>query len=220
MLRIFLALILLIAPTVQAAPFVHSPAYVECSTLAGTNPQEALKKADGWLKMEKNIAANHCRAMALYGLKRYGESASALRIIYTQLSESDDSLRTYVARQAAKAYDRAEQPKEALAMLSKQLDALSNQQGGDNAVTADLATEILIDRANLRASYGQYTMAIQDLDHATSLTPANDLVLTSRARVFIALGDSTLAKQDLQAVLRANPNQAEARAMMTQLRTQ
>ena len=55
----------------QAAP---SPAYTECTALASSNPESALAKADAWLKIDTSIAAQHCRAMALYGLQQIGRA--------------------------------------------------------------------------------------------------------------------------------------------------
>ena len=58
-----------------------SPAYQECTALAATNPGQALVKADAWLKIDTSVAAQHCRAMALYGLRRFAEAGDGLAIV-------------------------------------------------------------------------------------------------------------------------------------------
>jgi tetratricopeptide (TPR) repeat protein len=200
-----------------AESFTASPAYKECSGLSNTNPQAALAKAEEWLRVDDGIGAHHCRAMALYGLKRYADSAESLSLVRARLEPKDIMLRSYVARQAARAWVLANRADAALSTLGEQINAM-NQEGVDNATEARLTAELLLDRAKIRQQFGQYAEAVQDLDHAVSLRPTNDDVLIARARAFIALKDEALAKEDLQAVLRINPTHAEAVELMRNLR--
>jgi tetratricopeptide (TPR) repeat protein len=201
----------------QAESFTASPAYKECSGLANSSPQAALSKAEEWLRIDDGVGAHHCRAMALYGLKRYADSAQSLSLVHERLEPKDIMLRSYVARQAARAWVLANRAEAALSTLSGQIDAM-NQEGVDNATEARLTAELLLDRAKIRQEFGQNAEAVQDLDHAVSLRPSNDDVLIARARAFIALKDEALAKEDLQAVLRINPTHAEAVELMRKLR--
>ncbi|MFZ4125301.1 MAG: tetratricopeptide repeat protein [Rickettsiales bacterium] len=201
----------------QAESFTASPAYKECSALAATNPQAALVKAEEWLKIEDGIGAYHCKAMALYGLKQYADSAASLSLVRDRLDPKDIMLRTYVARQASRAWVLASRAETALATLSAQIDTM-NQEGVDNATEARLTAELLLDRATIRQQYGQNAEAVQDLDHAVSLRPSNDDVLLARAEAFIALNDKALAKEDLQAILRMNPTHEKAVSLMRSLR--
>ena len=86
----------LLAQTAQAETgIVQSPAYKQCIGYANSNPAQALAKSDEWLTVDNGIAAHHCRAMALYGLKRYAEAGDALggpRTIRSQLVLSDIQL--------------------------------------------------------------------------------------------------------------------------------
>ena len=103
------------------------------------------------------------------------------------------------------------------------MDALSSQitdlagNKGDNATHSRLTSELLLDRARLRNTYGQATMAVQDLDHAVSLNPSHEDVLIERAHAFTQLNDLALAKQDVALVLRLNPGNARAQEMQRQM---
>lgn len=198
----------------QVAP--SSPAYQECANLASSDPAAALAKADAWLKMDASIAAQHCRAMALFGLHRFAEAGDALAAIRDNLSRENPSMRSYLARQSAQAFASANQIDRAMVILSAQIDDLSNTRG-DNASLAKMTSEVLLDRAQLAASYGKLDDAAKDLDHAVSLTPLNDGVLAARAGVFEKLGDTALAKADAGNALKLNANNAAAKELLTRL---
>ncbi len=208
---------LLCSSAFAAESFVQSPAYKECTQLASTNPPLALQKAEAWLKIDQGTAALHCRAMALYGSHRFAEAASGLQDVRATIAKEDIVLRTYVARQASRAWLNAQQPDKAVNDISEQINEMAVLPT-DNATEARLTAELLLDRAKLRSNYGQRNEALQDLDHAVSLSPINEEVLIERAHVFAQLGDIALAKQDLQAVLRGNPTHPLALERMRNLR--
>ena len=203
-------------PAAAAESFVQSPAYKECTQLASSNPGLALQKAESWLKAEQSTSALHCRAMALYGLRQYELSAAALADVRNTLVPTNITLRSFVARQASRAWLNAGKPDAAIASLSAQITELSPQEMAN--AYPKLSSELLVDRARLRANSGQLTDAIQDLDHAISLTPDSEDVLLERADVLAKLGDGAQAKRDLQAVLRLNPKHEQALERMRNLR--
>lgn len=200
-----------------AESFVQSPAYKECTQLASSNPKLALEKAEAWLKIDQSTSALHCRAMALYGLKQFELSAAALSDVRNTIPPADVTLRSFVARQASRAWLNANKPDAAIAALTGQLNEMA-QAGGDNVTESKLTSELLLDRAKLRLTYGHATDAVQDLDHAVSLDPLNEDILLARADAFAALNDPALTKQDLQAVLRLNPKHAQALERIRNLR--
>ncbi len=195
---------------------MQSPAYKECSELAATNPAQALAKADAWLKIDNGLAAQHCRALALYGLKRYAEAGDALASLRDIIPANEISLRSYVTRQAAHAYLNANAADKALNLLGTELIELGNYRG-DNANGAKITAELLLDRARIDVTYGKLPDAAKDLDHAVSLTPVNVEVLLERAGVFEKLGDMPLAKADLNAVLTIDSGNTSAHAMLNRL---
>lgn len=204
------------AAMAQATP-QQAPAYKECTAMATSNPQQALAQADAWLKVDDGFAAHHCRAMALYGLGQYDKAAEALGVVRDKIIADNIALRSYVARQASKAWMNAGRPDAAMAVLTQQVNDMSVSKY-DNATEAKLTAELLLDRAHLQAKYGKFTEAVQDLDHAISLSPLNEEVLMERALAFEQLRDYPLAKADAQAVLRLNPTHPQAADLMRRLK--
>lgn len=213
-----LALALCTPAFAQEAPtsFTQAPAYKECTNLATTNPVAAQAKAEEWLKIDDSIGAHHCMAMAFYGQRHFAEAANELSIVRTKIPPSDLDLRTYVARQGAKAWLDGGRPDAAVTLLAQQINDMSLQEG-DNATEAKLTAELLLDRARVNVTYGKLTEAVQDLDHAVSLAPTNEDVLLERASAFRQLNDVPLAKQDLQSVMKLNPKNARATEMLQAL---
>jgi Tfp pilus assembly protein PilF len=205
------------AHAAESVSFTASPAYQECSALAASDPAAALTKADSWLKIDDSVAAHHCRAMALYGLKHYDKAASELDGVRLKIDPADITLRTYVTQQTARAWVSANKPENALHVLGEQVNEMTMTRG-DNVTQAKLATDLLLDRSRIRMNYGQLAEAVQDLDQAISLSPGNEDVLVERAKIFSQLGDNALAQRDLQVVLRMNPKHAEAIGLMRVLR--
>lgn len=195
---------------------VQSPAYKECISLSATNPERALAKADEWLRIDSGVAANHCRAMALYGDKRYSESGDTLSQLRMALPEESLSFRCFIARQASATYVKALRSDAALAVLDQQVADMAARHS-NNASVAKLTSEVLLDRARILAQYGKLNLATQDLDHAISLTPLNVEVLIERAKTFEQLGDVPLARADIESALTLNPDNAAARAMLVRL---
>lgn len=203
------------APVVSTS-FTQSPAYIECTQLANTNPIAAEQKAAEWLKIDDGVAPHHCRAMALFGQMRFVEAAEALAMVRGKIAPANVTLRTYVTRQGAKAWMEAKRPDAAIDTLTVQINEMAGNKG-DNATESRLSAELLLDRAKLRVTYGQLAQAVQDLDHAVSLNPANEDVLLERAQAFSQLGDLALAKQDVALVLRLNPGNSRAQQLQRQL---
>lgn len=194
----------------------QTPAYQECSQLASTNPAAALAKAEDWMRIDNGIAAQHCRAMALYGLRRYDEAATALTAVRDAITPDNIGLRTYLARQISRAWINANRTDTAINVLSTQINDIS-QVKGDNATAAKLTSDLLLDRARIQVSYGKLDDATKDLDHAVSLTPINEDVLMERASVFEKLGDKPLARSDAEIVHKLNSGNSAAREMLQRL---
>ncbi|MFZ4540437.1 MAG: tetratricopeptide repeat protein [Rickettsiales bacterium] len=195
---------------------MQSPAYQECSALAASDPQQALVKAEAWLKIDTGVAAQHCRAMALYGMRQFPEAAAALVTVRDTVAPENITLRSYVTRQATRAYINANQGDKAIALVSAQINDISNFRN-DNGNAAHLASELLRERARINASYGKLDDATKDLDHAVSLTPVNEELLLERSAVFEQLGDLPLARNDVDAVLTINSANSKARSMRDRL---
>lgn len=216
-----------VAPAVVAQPvgvapqpevqFTQSPAYKECAALANSNPLAAEQKANEWLKVDDGIGPHHCRAMAFYGQRRFGEAAQELSFVRSRIAQTNVTLRSYVAKQTAKAWMDAGRPDAAINSLGEQISDMGVVRG-DNANVSQLTSELLLERAKLRINYGQPAEAVKDLDHAVSLTPTDENVLMARAMAFAQLNDTALARQDIASVLKLNPANSKAQELKRQLR--
>lgn len=208
----------LLAASAQAAEgFTTSPAYAACAKLATTDAASALRNAEALRKTDHTIAASHCRAMALYGLRRYQEAGETLDEILRQLPQREEVLRSYVTRQAARAWVAAGQPEKARQRLSAQIMRLA-PRAPDNPRTGRQVSELLLDRAGILITQGRTADAVQDLDHALSLRPNGEDLLLARAELLLAIGDKALAQEDLQRILRMNPRQPQALDIMRSLK--
>ncbi|MES2985047.1 MAG: hypothetical protein V4735_07670 [Pseudomonadota bacterium] len=217
MKRILAAAIVAAAcPAVAQTAILQSPAYKECSTLAASNPTKALVKADEWINIDNGLAAQHCRAMALFGLHRFDEAATALSDLHDSVAPENITLRSYLTRQAALASINATRTAEALALITTQIGEFSTIKT-DNATIAKLTAELLLDRARIHITYGKLGDAMADLDHAVSLSPIHEEVLLERAAVFEKLGDPALARSDAEIVLKLNPRSTAAKALIARL---
>lgn len=208
----------LLTHTAMAADsgIVQSPAYKECIGLSASNPAQALTKAEAWLAIDNGVAANHCRAMALFGLKRFSEAGEALDSVRGMIDRNDVELRSFVTRQSVTAWSNANRLDAALATLDAQINDLS-QPFGNNAISAKQTAGLLLERARINLTYGKAKLATQDLDHAISLTPTNADLLVERARAFEMLNDIPLMRMDIESALTLSPNNSKARAMLAKI---
>lgn len=199
-------------PQVTDGQFTQSPAYKECAALANSNPIAAEQKANEWLKIDDGVGPHHCRAMAFYGQRRFGEAAQELTFTRSKIEPGNVALRSYVAKQAARAWMDTGRPDAAITALGEQITDMGLVRG-DNANVSQLTSELLLERARLRVKYGQPTEAVQDLDQAVTLTPTDEAVLMERATAFAQLNDLALARQDVASVLKLNPANSKAQEL-------
>lgn len=200
-----------VAPQVEVQ-FTQSPAYKECTALANSNPLAAEQKANEWLKVDDGVGAHHCRAMAFYGQRRFEDAAQELAFVRSKIAPGNVTLRSYVAKQTAKAWIDAGRPDAAITALGEQISDMGAVRG-DNANVSQLTSELLHERAKLRITYGQPAEAVKDLDHAVSLTPTDESILMERATAFAQLNDLALARQDVASVLKLNPANSKAQEL-------
>ncbi len=215
-LSIALSTLLLAHTATAESSMIQSPAYKECIALSSSSPAQALAKADEWLAIDTGVAAHHCRAMALYGLKRYPEAGDALNAVRMLIAKDDVELRSFVTKQAVTAWIGANRSDAALSVLDSQI-ADMNQSFGNNAITAKQMAGLLLERARINLTYGKAKLATQDLDHAISLTPTNADLLIERARAFEMLNDTPLMRMDIESALTLSPNNSKARAMLAKI---
>src|SRR3954471_10261026 len=79
-------------PTLQPSPDPNPQdpklTYDYCIALTNARPDQAIELAGKWIAIGGGDAARHCQALALIGMKNYGEGASRLEEL-AQKSRAD-----------------------------------------------------------------------------------------------------------------------------------
>ncbi|HXV23528.1 MAG TPA: tetratricopeptide repeat protein [Alphaproteobacteria bacterium] len=177
-----------------AQPLADAERYVACMDRARSAPAEGLTEADLWLAEAETFAARHCRAVSLIGLGREEEAVAALDALGRRMEERDPTLAADLYRQAAMVLFDMER-----------LDAAEDMQNRALRLAPD-SVELLIDRALLEGTREDYAKALQTLEHARSLAPANPDVLVLMASAHRLLDHADLAQERLGAALAIDPD--------------
>lgn len=176
----------------------HSQQYTACMQLAKTRPREAFASANAWYDRGGDQAAQHCAAMALFGLGEFFEAASRLDTLAGAQAGARNKLRADLYAQAGQAWVLANYPDKALI-----------SQGNALALVPD-SVDFLIDRAVTYAGIDRYADALRDLNKALTLAPRKHEALTLRATVLRLGRQPDKAAADIEQAIKANPNYPEA----------
>lgn len=199
-----LALAALAAPALAeeegAAPAATDPsqAYADCMTLARESPEDGFESALAWQAVGGGVAAQHCAAVALIELGEFGEAASRLEKIATDVPADKPWLAAELLGQAGRAWLMVEDVDRA---YSAQTAALGLEP--DNV-------ELLIDRSIALATAGRYWEALDDLNRASELAPDRADILVLRATAYRYVEGLELAMEDVERALRLDPENPDA----------
>jgi tetratricopeptide (TPR) repeat protein len=172
--------------------------YDRCLRLAKQNPGAAQSLAQAWHQRGGAHPADHCAAVALFGLKRYKEAATRLEVLAQAMTTAPAGLRASVFDQAGQAWLLAGDPVRAYAASGQALVLEPNDP------------ELLLDRAEAAASAKYYDKAIDDLDHILKADPSRVEALIYRASANRALDRLDPALADLEKALVQAPNSVPA----------
>jgi regulator of sirC expression with transglutaminase-like and TPR domain len=184
-------------PPVSAQDADQQAEYKKCMTLAKTAPDKGFDAALAWRGRGGGDPAEHCTAVALFGLHQYAEAAQRLQDL-ARFSHSGPALKVKLLDQAAAAWllagaaDRAEQ------VLTAALELKPDDPG------------LLIDRAQALAALGGYTSAAQDLSQAITLDPTRVDAFVLRATAYRKLKRLGEATSDIDQALALRPGQPDA----------
>jgi len=170
--------------------------YEDCLRLAASNPAAALGYAVKWAGSQGGVPAQHCQAVALVSLKRYGEGAAKL----DALGRAPDmgALRASLFDQAGNAWLLAHDAPHAVASFQAAL-ALS---GNDPDLYADLA--------RAQALTKDWRQVEAEMNAALAIMPKRPDLLVLRASARHALGNKSGARNDIAAALSLKANYPEA----------
>src|SRR6516164_6070185 len=185
------------SPTRLAGPRnaeADAATYDRCLKLAKQNPGAAQSLAQTWHERGGAHPADHCAAVALFGLKRYKEAATRLEALAQAMTTAPAGLRADVFDQAGQAWLLAGDPVRAYAAAGQALGLQPNDP------------ELLLDRAEAAASAGYFDKAIADLDHVLKADPSRVEALIYRASANRKLDRRDAALADVEKALARTPN--------------
>lgn len=206
----------IVAGSASAAPVTTSDRYRECTTLVNKDPKAASLEAQKWLQEKNSPSAQHCLALALFSLEEYYDAARELEQLSVRIEGKEPVLWTNVLRQAARAWNLADQRHRAIAALTRAILETSKSAFSDPSMGM-LSTELLLERAAFYELEQQPLQALQDYDHGLSIDPAHERLLLARAKLLLVLKENALARQDLQLLLKAQPKHEEAKRLMSRI---
>lgn len=197
--RTLLAVLLTAVAALPAAAQVFDgpQAYQACLAIAKNNPEQGWEEAIGWQSLGGGEAARHCAAVALIGLKKYGEAATRLETLANE-STREDETRAEMFAQAAQAW-----------LLE------GNVARADSAQRAALTLapgqpEILMDHAVLLAGLNHYSEVVEVLSSILRAQPNRVEALVLRASAFRYLDNLPGAEDDIAKAMSLDPDFADA----------
>jgi tetratricopeptide (TPR) repeat protein len=185
-------------PAVPRNAEADAATYDRCLKLAKQNPGAAQSLAQAWHERGGAHPADHCAAVALFGLKHYKEAATRLEALAQAMSTAPTVLRAGVFDQAGQAWLLAGNPVRAYAAAGQALVLQPNDP------------ELLLDRAEAAASARYFDKAIADLDHVLKADPSRVEALIYRASANRALDRLDAALADVEKALGRTPNSVPA----------
>jgi len=172
--------------------------YDACLKRAERRPEQALEMAMNALGAGEDASAEHCAAVALVGLKQYGEAARRLDLLARKASAGGAEERAQIMSQAGNAWLLAGQPELATASFTAALALMPGE------------AEYLIDRARASAALKKWAPAESDLSAALVAEPGNVQALVLRSSARRAQKNIKGAMGDVTQALLLEPRSAEA----------
>jgi tetratricopeptide (TPR) repeat protein len=208
--------------------------YRRCLADSTANPAVALADAQAWAKSGGGVPAEHCAALALVSLKRYGEAGAQLDQLAGSRDVPGSEFRTELFDQAGNAWLLAGDGAHAVQSFSAALTL----SAGDPDLFADMAraqamlknwhevdldlngalqinprrADLLVLRASARRALKHYDEARADIEAALKLRPGDGGALVERGLLRKQLGDLGGAKRDFEEAMKSASGTAAASA--------
>lgn len=206
----------LFAQNVYAADSAQQ--YASCTEKVRTDPKAALAFSESWFKEDGNRSAAHCKALALYALKRFDEAAEILDTISEPLKRTNLALWQDITQQAARSWRYAGQMHRSIATLNRAI-VFASERAFNDIEHGDTTVKLLATRAEYHALQNNPLRAVQDYDHALSIRPNAHQVRLTRATLLEKIGETRLAEDDARYIINATPaNDANHQSAKTLLK--
>ena len=190
--------------------------YSDCARMAKTDPSAALTLADEAIQTRNEPADQHCRALALFNLKRFEEAADTLARLGKRIKHDDSVLWVQVKRQEARAWVQQKKLEAATDALTAVVNELT-PTAFFKMTHGRLLVDSLVERALIERENDQPLQAMQDLDFALAINYESQSAMYQRARLALELGDRRGATYDLQRLLHINAQHSGARSLLEDL---
>jgi tetratricopeptide (TPR) repeat protein len=184
-------------PPPAMAPLDAGVHYEKCLDAARHAPKDGLAQAEDWRDDGGGFPAEHCAAVALFGLKRFAEAAQRFEALAGAMMKEPAGLRAGAMEQAGQAWLLAGDAKKARAAF----DAALGYSPKD--------PDLFIDRARADAEAKDYKTAVADLDRALALAPNRADALIYRGSAYRQQGQLDRARADIEAALKAVPDDVD-----------
>jgi tetratricopeptide (TPR) repeat protein len=184
-------------PPPQSPPLDPGAHYAACLDAARRTPDKGLGEAEDWRRAGGGYPAEHCTAVALFGLKRYREAAALFQALAGDMMAEPPALRAGAMEQAGQAWLLAADPEQARGAFDAALKFTPRDP------------DLFIDRARADAEMKRFPAAIEDLDSALTLAPGSADALIYRASAYRQEGELQKAAADVEAALKAVPDDVE-----------
>jgi tetratricopeptide (TPR) repeat protein len=173
--------------------------YEACMQEAREQPKDGLRTALAWSKAGGGPASRHCAAVATLALGQYRQAATQMEQVSAEkLKEGDTILAAELMGQAGQAW-----------LLARDLErAYAAQTRGLEINPGDV--ELRIDRGLTLAEQKKYWEALDDFNLAQSSAPNRPDILMWMATAYRKLEAYDLARDMIDEVLRAEPDNPDA----------
>jgi tetratricopeptide (TPR) repeat protein len=172
--------------------------YDDCLALLDRKPTEAFEIASRWRAGGGGLPAQHCEALALIEVGRFGDGATRLMKAAQDAVVVRPDMAASLFGQAGNAWFLAGEPRTAISAFDAAI-----KRAPDNA-------DLFIDRGFAHYSLEQWAEARSSLDRALTLDPAHAEALALRASIRRQTGDLEGAASDADAALRLDSGHREA----------
>lgn len=185
--------------------------YETCTALVKNNPPEALRMAGEWATLYPSYSSRHCLALSYFSNQHFAESEKELRQIAATLPTGNAGPAASLLMQAADAAAADNRLKDGVSDLTDAMMMAS--ANSDSAAMRDVVSK----RSKLNLELGRLQAALQDIEHAMTLSDNKSDLFVTRARIYMALGMDDEAGKDLKMALEKAPANAEATPMLASL---
>jgi tetratricopeptide (TPR) repeat protein len=189
-----------------AAPQVAGPVdsadnrYKACIAQVRTAPQQAVEKAEAWLRAGGGIRAGQCLGLAYSAVERWPDAALAFEAAAREANAKQDRRRGDLWVQSGNSWLAAGEAAKARIAFDSAL--------ATNLLTDELKGEVYVDRSRAAAALGDKDSARTDLDKGLELVPGDPFAWYLSAALARQEGNLPKAQEHIAKAVSLAPDDA------------